>query len=419
MQARSKENFPTLSDLLADIKAAVENSFPVPVWFLAEVISMNVHHGSGHCYLELMDKDPTSGKESRSKATIWKTNYQSIARSFEQQTGQRLQPGMRLLMLGVVKFHEYYGFSLNIEDVDATYTLGALALKRNQILEELARFDLIEKNKLIRFPLVPQRIAVISSGQAAGFEDFLHALEQNPYGYRFSVSLFQASMQGKQTATSIQIALAEIAKNVNQFDIVAIMRGGGAQTDLFWFDDFELGKSVANFPLPVLSGLGHKKDLTVVDAVANETLITPTATANFLIDAFLAFESGINQIVETCFQMGNEMLTEHRQLLDNLAYSWDWTLQKYVKQQGEQLDLLQLSIKKQAHFLIEKSDLVLDQWLEWSQWMNPEMQFKRGFALVFNEQGEPVREIPQIGQTLMVRSDKFTVKTEVKSHENR
>ncbi len=414
---QSKDHFPSLSDLLLDIKNSVEDRFPIPVWFVAEVISFNLHHGSGHCYLELMDKDQLSGRESRTKATIWKNNYQFIKRSFEGQTGQSIQPGMRLLLLGLVRFHEYYGFSINIEDVDATYTLGALVLKRQQILGELTALQLVDTNRLVTFPSVPQRLAIVSSGQAAGYEDFEHSLRDNPYGYKFLISLFPASMQGKQTSVSIQEALNAIKSRQSEFDVVVIIRGGGSQTDLFWFDDFELGKSIAQFPLPVLCGLGHKKDMTVVDAVAYQALITPTAVAGFLVETVNRFEIDLQTLVHDITAISSEVVSRGLEQLAVYSYAWKLGLQQFATSENENVSLLLDSIVKQIGFSLEKSILELNQWLDWAKWADPQTQFKRGFALIADEEGRAVREIPAIDSILKIKNDIFSLKTKVIDYE--
>jgi exodeoxyribonuclease VII large subunit len=309
-----KMNYLNLSELSYLIKSTIHSSLNEEYWVTAEIAQINCHYNSGHCYLDLIEKqdDATLAKM---RATIWARNYSQISTKFRALTGQDLQAGMKILMLVNVTFHEVYGLSLNIKDIDPRYTLGEMALKRREIIERLKKESIIDKNRNLPLPPVIQNIAVISSVTAAGYGDFIHRLDDNPYGYRFSYSLFQAYVQGEQAEESILLALRKCNKLKDCFDAVVIIRGGGSTVDLQCFDSYPLSKEIALFPLPVFTGIGHERDETVADRVANKRLITPTAVAEFLITKAKQFEDSIETLRHRLIMKTNTLLERERHYL--------------------------------------------------------------------------------------------------------
>lgn len=273
----------TLRELQRRVKAALEGQFALPVWVSAEISEIKVNY-SGHCYLELVDKDATTGEmRAKARAVIWATVYRMLKAYFAAETGTNIAPGIKLLVEVNIDLHEVYGYTLTIHDIDPRYTLGDMARQRQEILRRLTQEGIIDMNKELTWPLLPRRIAIISSPTAAGYGDFIDQLHRNAYGYRFYTTLFAAAMQGAHAGQSIIEALERIYRHEEHFDGVVIIRGGGATSDLNCFDSYELAQNVAQFPLPILVGIGHDRDETVIDSIANVRVKTPTAAAEWLI----------------------------------------------------------------------------------------------------------------------------------------
>ena len=275
----------SLTELNCAIKDAVRNMLPEKYWVRAEMSDVRANASSGHCYLEFIDKDERSGQiTAKARGTIWARTFQMIKPYFEQETGQAFVSGLKVLVCVSVEFHEVYGYSLSVHDIDPSYTLGDMAKKRKDVLRRLQEEGIIELNKELPFPLLPQRIAVITSPTAAGYEDFIDQLAGNEYGFRFYIKLFPAVMQGEKTGESIIAALDRIYAHTTLFDVVVIIRGGGSTSELSSFDSYSLAANCAQFPLPLITGIGHERDDTVVDVVAHTKMKTPTAVASFLIE---------------------------------------------------------------------------------------------------------------------------------------
>lgn len=272
----------TLLELQRKVKLTLSEQFALPVWVSAEISDLKVNY-SGHCYLELIEKEQKSDNGvpvAQARAVIWRSAYARIAAYFEAETGQRLAPGIRILAQVVVNYHELYGFSLQITAIDSAYTLGDMEQQRLETIARLQREGVWEMNHTLEMPLLVQRIAVISSAQAAGYQDFCKELARSGYHYR--LTLFDAFMQGAAAEESIIDALGRVAEQQEAFDAVVIVRGGGSTSDLNCFNAYRLSSHVAQFPLPVLTGIGHDKDQSVVDLVAHTALKTPTAVAGWL-----------------------------------------------------------------------------------------------------------------------------------------
>jgi len=298
----------TLSELNAQIKSALEIAFPETLWVVAEISEIRLNT-KGHCYLELVEREDEE-TIAQIRANIWAYTFRSIASKFEKATGESLKNGMKVLLQVNVNFHELYGLSLNIRDIDPTYSLGEMARKKREVIERLTREGFINLNKQISLPLVPQRIAVISSETAAGYGDFISHIDDNPYGYKIYSTLYQSFMQGLEAEASIVAALWEIREHRDRYDAVVIVRGGGSQIDLSCFDTYGLAVEVAKFPLPVITGIGHERDDTVVDIVAHTKLKTPTAVAEFLLSGISSFEERLLHAERTLNYQIKELLSE-------------------------------------------------------------------------------------------------------------
>ena len=274
----------TLLELNGRVKSTLQFEMPDAYWVQAEISSISPS-GQGHCYLELVQKDATGRNFlAKAKANIWRGTWLKLKPYFEAQTGETLKVGMKVLLQVTVTFHEVYGYSLVVQDIDPTYTMGDMARRRKEILEQLAKDGVIGLNQELEIPALPNRIAVISSATAAGWGDFRDQLANNIYGFRFYVKLFPALMQGDDVERSVISALNAVADRRDDFDVVIIIRGGGAVSELSCFDSYNLAFNIANFPLPVITGIGHERDDTVADVVAHTKVKTPTAAAEFIIN---------------------------------------------------------------------------------------------------------------------------------------
>lgn len=306
----------SLSELQQIIKDSLYMALPDHYWVVAEISEIK-ENNAGHCYLELIEKQPDEKNvRARVKAIIWSNRYRFLSSFFQNITGESLSEGMKILVKTKVEYHELYGLSLIISDIDPSYTIGEMALKRQMVIKRLEDEGIFSMNKEIEFPAVPQRIAVISSKSAAGYSDFINHLKENNYGYVFYTALFETVMQGTETEQSVISALDRIAGYPDLFDVVVIIRGGGSQIDLSWFDSYNIAYHVTQFPLPVITGIGHEKDLSVTDMVAFQSLKTPTAVADYLIERIEEAEISLNDMSSGIIEHSLAVIEENRNRLE-------------------------------------------------------------------------------------------------------
>ena len=294
------------------VKRELKNRFPDSFLVIAEIADVKENR-SGHCYLELVEKrEEDDAVIATARATIWAFTYRMLRPYFETTTGKSLQKGIKVLVRVEIVFHELYGYSLNIKDIDPTFTIGDLERKRKEIIDRLTQEGVIDMNRELEFPILPKTVAIISSPTAAGYGDFVDQLHSNAYGYAFHTKLFPAVMQGEKTTESIIAALERIYEYESLFDVVVIIRGGGSQTDLGSFDSYELAANVAQFPIPILAGIGHERDETIVDRVAYRSVKTPTAAAAFLIECFSEAEGELEEAKEILVRETKRILQEEK-----------------------------------------------------------------------------------------------------------
>ena len=315
----------SLLELNALVRRSLEQCLPDEYWIQAELSDVR-SNTTGHCYLEFVQKDPRSNNlVAKARGMIWSNIYRLLKPYFEETTGQLFASGIKVLVKVTVQFHELYGYSLTVLDIDPAYTLGDMARRRREILMQLEEEGVLTLNKELEMPVLPQRIAVISSATAAGYGDFCHQLQHNSGGFFFYTELFPALMQGNQGEESVLAALDRINDRVNEFDVVVIIRGGGATSDLSGFDTYLLAAACAQFPLPVITGIGHERDDTVLDYVAR--VKTPTAAAELL----------IHRITESA-----DHLEELSARLQQGAYA-------LLEQEGRRLEMIQTRIPNLVH----------------------------------------------------------------------
>ena len=333
------QNAISLTALQERIKQALDKSLSPYYWITAEINEIKVNR-TGHCYLVLIEKEETDAlPKAKVSATIWEYSLRLIRAHFESSTGQALTAGLKIMVKTTVQYHPVYGLSLNITDIDPAYTVGSMAVQRHHTIAKLEAEGVFHLNHELPFPELPQRIAVISSEQAAGFRDFVQQLYENEYGYDFKVTLFSSLMQGERAAQSIMAALDRINDCGEAFDVVAIIRGGGAVADLMCFDDADLASHVAQFPLPVLTGIGHDKDESVVDMVAHRALKTPTAVADFLIDCVAAEASVLEEYGHTLSKLTRNVLYREGQALNLLQQHLSLYARQRLQQENFNLQL--------------------------------------------------------------------------------
>ena len=328
----------TLSELNKSIKETLQEKFPAPVWVIAEVSEMKENR-TGHCYLELIEKEENT-IIARSRATIWSYTYRMLKPYFETTTGQSFSQGIKILVQVSVEYHPSYGFSLNIKDIDPVYTVGDMAMQRKEIISRLQNEGVFEMNKELELPLVPQNIAVISSATAAGFQDFMNQLEDNENGFVFYTKLFEATMQGAETEPSIIDALERIFNYDDFFDAVVIIRGGGATADLSSFDSYDLAFNITQFPLPIITGIGHEKDDTIIDLVAHTRMKTPTAVAEFLIAGVARFYERLLYLEDEVVKLTQNIIDEKQNQLGHVAENLNFSVTRFINEKQTRISRL-------------------------------------------------------------------------------
>lgn len=310
-----EEQALSLYELNGLVKRTILDRMSETYWVQAELSDVRSNY-SGHCYLEFIQKDASGNNLiAKARGTIWSNIYKMLKPYFEQETGQAFASGIKVLVRVSVDFHELYGYSLTVLDIDPTYTVGDMERKRREILRLLEEEGVIDLNKELEMPVLPQRIAVISSATAAGYGDFCNQLSNNPRGYGFHTELFPAIMQGERVEESIIAALDAIYARLEAFDVVVIIRGGGATSDLSGFDTYELAANCAQFPLPIITGIGHERDDTVIDLIAHTRVKTPTAAAAFLVACMDQVADRLDNLSFRLQQgVRNRLLWEHRRI---------------------------------------------------------------------------------------------------------
>ena len=364
-----------LSELNGMVKKAIGEAFTSPIWVIGEISVLKTNR-SGHCYLNLIEKEENGDAiVAQARATIWSYTFRMLQPFFESTTGQQLTEGIKVLVSVSVEFHELYGYSLNIRDIDPTYTLGDLARRRHEIINRLHSEGVAEMNKELELPLVPQKIAIISSSTAAGYQDFIDQLINNPAGYHFDLKLFPAVMQGNQAETSIISALEQIYLYENFFDAVVIIRGGGSQADLSCFDNYNLAYFITQFPLPVITGIGHEKDDSIVDLVAHTRLKTPTAVAEFLISGVTQFDLHLDELKTSFVGIITGLISESKNDIEQIARMTAPLIRERISKYNNRLNQtiwkldnsVKIFIQTRNHLLERKEETVRHEFKNFAQ----------------------------------------------------
>ncbi len=426
----------TLYELNSMVREVIEQTFDRAYWVEAEL--SEAREVRGHCYMELIQKDVFSPTPvARASAKCWKNTWLPLRSKFERTTGQTLHAGMKLMLLVTANFHEAYGFSWIVQDIDPTYTLGDMARKRQEIIAQLKAEGIFDMQKELALPPLAQRIAVISSEQAAGYGDFCQQLVHNDYGLKFYTTLFPAVMQGEQVEQSIISALNAINDRLDHYDVVVIIRGGGATVDMSGFDTLALAENVANFPLPIITGIGHDRDESVLDMVSHTRVKTPTAAAALLVDhlaALLAHIEGLQNRLLT--SVGHRMdqeqsrlsrcaeripmlfsLTKTRQeaRLERISTAITQLVERRLDTCRHHLQMLSASLSPLVMRRLSDEHHHLQQLTLRLQSLDPDLLLKRGYSITtFN--GKTLRDVSQLhdGDELVTRVQHGTVISIVK-----
>ena len=405
----------TLVELNGLVRDAIENALPEEYWVEAELSECREH--GGHCYMELIEKDERSATPvARASAKCWRQTWVMVKPYFERTTGQQLRAGMKVLLRVYAQFHEAYGFSWIVSDIDPTYTLGDMARKRQEIIRQLKEEGVFDLQRELHIPTFAKRIAVISAEHAAGYGDFCRQLEDNDYGFKFDVTLFPAIMQGEQVEASVVDALNEIYQRISDFDVVCILRGGGAAADLSGFDTLALAENVAQFPLPIITGIGHERDESILDMISNTRVKTPTAAAALLIDNLLRVLERLDDAGQRLSYAVNQRINSQKARMATLTTLIPTLALRMVSDQRHRIETtksrLPIAIERrltnQKH-LLESLSLKL-------QGFDPQLLLSRGYSITLKD-GRAVRDPQQLkpGDEIETRVEKGTIRSVVKS----
>lgn len=367
------------------VRGVIANTFSQSFWILAEMSDVRVAQ-NGHCYLEFIEKDSKNRNIiAKARGSIWANVFRLLKAYFESETGQAFSSGLKVLVQVSVEFHELYGYSLNVHNIDPTYTLGDQARNRALILKQLEEEGVLTLNKELELPTITNRIAVISSPTAAGYEDFCNQLENNPDGFVFYTHLFPAIMQGERTEESIISALDRVYEHADKFDAVIIIRGGGATSELSSFDSYLLAANCAQFPLPVITGIGHERDDTVLDIVAHTRAKTPTAVAEFLIKRIQSAAINMYELQEAIITSTNRKITEESVSLNTLATHFSYLTKDYTKDQLNKISVFTERLKSLTKKVIVDEKHRLTNQEQFLKLISPENILKKGYTLTIRD----------------------------------
>ena len=404
----------TLLELNGMVRTTLERGMRDEYWVEAELAE--ARETRGHCYMELVQKDPLSNTPvAKASAKCWKQTWMLIQPYFERTTGQPLRAGMKVLLRVYPNFHEAYGFSWIVTDIDPTFTVGDLARRRQEIIAALKAQGIFDMNRQLELPMFAQRIAVISSQTAAGYGDFCNQLNDNPYGFRFHATLFPAVMQGEGVEQSVIAALERIYEEVDNYDCVVIIRGGGATSDMSGFDTLALAENVAQFPLPVITGIGHDRDESVLDMVACIRVKTPTAAAAYLVSHLLKVSDLIDNMKERMVRCATMRIEMQKMRLARLSERLPAVFSLVKIKREAHLDALNSRLITSVRQFFDRQAHRLDMLGQRAAALDPKLLLSRGYSITIHK-GKAVRDKDTLkpGDEIETIFEKGTVKSIVK-----
>lgn len=403
----------TLLELNHMVRETIERQMDGKYWVEAELSDL---HDRNHCYMELVENDPFGPTPlAKARAVCWANRWTALRSKFERQTQQQLRPGIKVRMMVTPTFHEAYGFAYQVSDIDPDYTLGDIVRKRMEIIRQLKEAGIFDLQRELVLPRFAQRIAVISSAQAAGYGDFCHQIDDNSYGLSFSHELFAAIMQGEQVEQSVIAALDRINARIDEFDVVVIIRGGGATTDMSGFDTLALAENVANFPLPIITGIGHDRDECILDMVSYMRVKTPTAAAAFLIDHLSEVYAALVSARERISRIAERHLAYEKMRLKQLADRIPTLFALTRERQTKRIDALAHRLDSAATQRLERERHRLQLVAHRAQAQDPIHILRRGYSITLHN-GHALRSGDELadGDIIETRLEQGTLKSEIR-----
>ena len=403
----------TLLELNHMVRETIERQMDGKYWVEAELSDL---HDRNHCYMELVENDPFGPTPlAKARAVCWANRWTALRSKFERQTQQQLRPGIKVRMMVTPTFHEAYGFAYQVSDIDPDYTLGDIVRKRMEIIRQLKESGIFDLQRELVLPRFAQRIAVISSAQAAGYGDFCHQIDDNSYGLSFSHELFAAIMQGEQVEQSVIAALDRINARIDEFDVVVIIRGGGATTDMSGFDTLALAENVANFPLPIITGIGHDRDECILDMVSYMRVKTPTAAAAFLIDHLSEVNTALVSARERISRIAERHLAYEKMRLKQLADRIPTLFALTRERQTKRIDALAHRLDSAATQRLERERHRLQLVGQRAQAQDPIHILRRGYSITLHN-GHALRSGDELadGDIIETRLEQGTLKSEIR-----
>lgn len=403
----------TLLELNHMVRETIERQMDGKYWVEAELSDL---HDRNHCYMELVENDPFGPTPlAKARAVCWANRWTALRSKFERQTQQQLRPGIKVRMMVTPTFHEAYGFAYQVSDIDPDYTLGDIVRKRMEIIRQLKEAGIFDLQRELVLPRFAQRIAVVSSAQAAGYGDFCHQIDDNSYGLSFSHELFAAIMQGEQVEQSVIAALDRINARIDEFDVVVIIRGGGATTDMSGFDTLALAENVANFPLPIITGIGHDRDECILDMVSYMRVKTPTAAAAFLIDHLSEVYTALVSTRERISRIAERHLAYEKMRLKQLADRIPTLFALTRERQTKRIDALAHRLDSAATQRLERERHRLQLVAQRAQAQDPIHILRRGYSITLHN-GHALRSGDELanGDIIETRLEQGTLKSEIR-----
>lgn len=403
----------TLLELNHMVRETIERQMDGKYWVEAELSDL---HDRNHCYMELVENDPFGPTPlAKARAVCWANRWTALRSKFERQTQQQLRPDIKVRMMVTPTFHEAYGFAYQVSDIDPDYTLGDIVRKRMEIIRQLKESGIFDLQRELVLPRFAQRIAVISSAQAAGYGDFCHQIDDNSYGLSFSHELFAAIMQGEQVEQSVIAALDRINARIDEFDVVVIIRGGGATTDMSGFDTLALAENVANFPLPIITGIGHDRDECILDMVSYMRVKTPTAAAAFLIDHLSEVYTALVSARERISRIAERHLAYEKMRLKQLADRIPTLFALTRERQTKRIDALAHRLDSAATQRLERERHRLQLVAQRAQAQDPIHILRRGYSITLHN-GHALRSGDELadGDIIETRLEQGTLKSEIR-----
>ena len=403
----------TLLELNRMVRETIERQMDGKYWVEAELSDL---HDRNHCYMELVENDPFGPTPlAKARAVCWANRWTALRSKFERQTQQQLRPGIKVRMMVTPTFHEAYGFAYQVSDIDPDYTLGDIVRKRMEIIRQLKEAGIFDLQRELVLPRFAQRIAVVSSAQAAGYGDFCHQIDDNGYGLSFSHELFAAIMQGEQVEQSVIAALDRINARIDEFDVVVIIRGGGATTDMSGFDTLALAENVANFPLPIITGIGHDRDECILDMVSYMRVKTPTAAAAFLIDHLSEVYTALVSTRERISRIAERHLAYEKMRLKQLADRIPTLFALTRERQTKRIDALAHRLDSAATQRLERERHRLQLVAQRVQAQDPIHILRRGYSITLHN-GHALRSGDELadGDIIETRLEQGTLKSEIR-----